>query len=236
MGIRRSTRDLVLIVAACVVAVTWGCLVAGAGKPAAMPEGSLVHRAIPGSGSSQSAAAITAGFYTTDTLDDAVVGQDGTLALEWLGTGRDGKKARGVRLLFFATSANNTTGSCRVWVVHKGKSAETPADFLEVQYLGSAALTMGTTTGISTTSMVTSSERFADTIVWTVSNAGTSPSGPGADLEAAFGSSGSRAYSPADNTIAALYLPDVGNADALVFEFINTNTTGLNALVEVIGS
>lgn len=193
------------------------------------PEGALEERAFADN--------------VTSTFDDELTAWRATLGgiaenagndkVFWLGSPSQNKRARGVMIQFFGVGADNATGACRVWLVSQGGAGSTPdGNSLRRAYFGEADFTLSTLTGVADSVVAETDVAFADTIVWELSSDATSIKGPGATIEAAFGSPGSRAYSPGSNAdYAVLFLPDLGNAEGIVLEMDKGTCTSVNATV-----
>lgn len=133
---------------------------------------------------------------------------------------------RGLDLSFMGTGAENSGYSFRIWQVFTEVDANgQPTKFGELVLFGSGVATLSATSGPSGSVVCGAADVLADTITWAASAAG-------AKYEAAYGSTGSLAYSPADDTPAHLLIPDLGNADAYIIEFAITalGATGANAV------
>lgn len=141
---------------------------------------------------------------------------------------RSGRLCRGAEIRFFAEAENNATFDYRVWGVKQGLSAPNVFADYERNYLGGGSCTVGTATGIAGGAIL-DTEKIVDTLTWTPSSSGTSPSGPMEQIEATYGGSIlASAYSPADNTCAVLFLVDVGCHPLILVEFDNTTTNAAN--------
>lgn len=137
--------------------------------------------------------------------------------------------SRGLRLVAFGEGSDNTTFDYRVWVVRRPRGST--GGTCEIAYFGGGTATLSTSVG-SSTDIVTSSERFADTLTWTVSTTATTPKGIGALVEASNGLGTSWVYSPADNTPAVLSIPDLDGAIEVLIDFDMTGATSGNFLYE----
>lgn len=124
--------------------------------------------------------------------------------------------------IFFGTGDDNDAFDCRVYAEFPLVDSDESALFL----LGTATCTLGANTGASGGSKIASTDRVVDTIVWTAASFATA-------AESAFSEGTSGAFSPADDTIAMLFLTSLGRASALIFEFDMTTgaPTGANVAV-----
>lgn len=233
----RPNRWDLLALASLAAAIAVTVLLAGASaapRPAEVPafmapEGSLEERAF--------ASNVTTTF--ADELTNlraalAGVGENaGNGVVHWMGSPSSGKRARGVMIQFFGVGADNATGTCRVWLVYQGgKGSSVDTNSLRRAYLGEADFTLSTLTGVDDSIIAETDVLFADTIVWELSSDATTIKGPGAAIEAAFGSPGSAAYSPGGNAdYAVLFLPDLGNAEGIVLEMDKGTCTSVNATI-----
>lgn len=143
-----------------------------------------------------------------------------------LGDASGGDRYRGLRILPFGTGANNDTFSFRVYAVHflggEGNGQQGP---IELKLLATNACTFGNATGIIG-GMFSTSERIVDTAVMTKSAYLTA-------LESAMTlSTGAGAYSPADDTQAAIWIPECGNAAGIVIDSVMTGSNAGNYLIQ----
>lgn len=141
---------------------------------------------------------------------------------------------RGLNAIFFGTDQANETGSARLWWL---KHIRNPSgklqndDTLIMHLFGSVAITLGAETGIADGQIVDDNYLFADTLVWTLATTSTSPKGIGGVIEAAVESPGAAVYSPANDGVAELAIPDLGNPDFILWEFNRGGSAArLNAL------
>jgi hypothetical protein len=140
----------------------------------------------------------------------------------------------GVRLTMFGDGNDNQTFDYRVFVGF----IENPSDPVEAQvvsvlYLGGGSATLSAAVGISGSTLLSATERVADTLTWTLGASTTTPKGIGETIEATRGQGrASAAWSPADNSEAFVDLPELGGAAYLILDFDMTGATGGNALVE----
>lgn len=152
-----------------------------------------------------------------------------------LGLGRPGaERKRGAEIVFFGTGAADATGSYRVLAANAlalgpGNTKDAPGDVL-LSLVAFGGFTLGTQAGAAG-SVVLAAERFADTVTVTATSASTTPKGAGAARTAAFGGLDPSAYSPADNTVARLFIPELGAADELVVEVFAPSAGTAGALV-----
>lgn len=150
-----------------------------------------------------------------------------------LGAVNRGRK-RGAEIVFIGTGAADSTASYRVLAanvvaasrVHGGQ--DNGDRVLSLVAFG--GFTLGTQAGAAG-SVVLAAERFADTVTVTAASASTTPKGAGAARTAAFGGLDPSAYSPADNTVARLFIPELGAADELVVEVFAPSAGNVGALV-----
>lgn len=129
--------------------------------------------------------------------------------------------ARGLRLFFCGTGADNSTFDYKIWLISTTTEfLAIPTDFIRELY-GSGTATLGTALGLAT---AFSTDRIADTLTWTASAACTA-------LEAAFGLGSSDKYSPASNGIASLFIPNLPGS-GIQIEFDLTGATAANAVIQ----
>lgn len=129
---------------------------------------------------------------------------------------------RGFELFPFGVGNANTTYDMDIYGVDLAASDEsqTPTDF-EVVYWGSIACTLGAMTGGGAATLVTTSQKYADTVVFTT--------GASATFEPAYGLGTSTAYSPADDTMGRLIIPNFP-FPAFLLDVILGTATSANAL------
>lgn len=153
---------------------------------------------------------------------------------------------RGCRIYFYGVGDNDAQVNYRVWGVTPDF---TNADLLPNPISDPAAcgispiitdtstFTLGTQTGLSTNvGLVSSSEKYADTVTFTLSTTATTPDGPGEIHEGAYALGTADAYSAAANTKAHLVIPHVGDYWGIVIEGdLQANMTSWNALIEFTG-
>lgn len=158
---------------------------------------------------------INAGRSTTKPTDMFVLSSD-----------ISGTRMRTVEATLFGTGSAGNTFDVKVWVVKIGVSTATgEAEDWEQQPFCTFTATLGSTAGVGATGITS-----GDKIVTTLS----------APVMTAFGTAVLNAYqgiapvvySPGDNTPARLFLPELGNAYAVKFEFDIITATSANALVE----
>lgn len=181
-------------------------------------------------------ALITAKRWTWTTLATALSSTEAEAKALHVALGQPingGKRQRGVELSFFGSGADNATMTCRVWQLKWGNSlaANPPVAEFELAYLGSVAATLSTLVGASTSAVVSSTERIADTLVWTPGTASSTPKGISDAIESVYQSTASVVYNPADNTPARLFIPECGNGDIILEPYIGS-ATGANVVWE----
>lgn len=147
--------------------------------------------------------------------------------------GSEGRAYRGIRFGFFGTGADNTTITGRLGLVVPGEdrpslSAATEAarskaakDF-EVIRLGTIAMTLSAAVGAAgDAGLVLSSERIADTVVWTA-EASTA-------MESADPLGGIVAYSPASDIPGFLQCGNLRSGIGVVLDLSVGTATNVNA-------
>lgn len=149
------------------------------------------------------------------------------------------RRYRGIEIAIASDAADNATGSLRVYraVQIGGKDEYDQKTEYALHLMGTLAFTIGSGVGIAATSVPTTigaSLRFADTFAWTPATKASSPNGISDYVTAGYGSSVSaQEWSPVDNTVAMLLIPDVGNGDI----YLDLNqTAGANTKVLVRGT
>lgn len=147
--------------------------------------------------------------------------------------------ARGAAFQFFGTDANDETFDVRLWGATFGFAAGKSypgngwdeASFVDLNYLGSASVTLSTATGVSSSDLVPSTSFIADTITWTIASASTSPDGIMDDVDGLYGLGEVGAYSPAANVPATLVVPNFPQlVHGFLIEFDLTGAASGNAL------
>jgi hypothetical protein len=140
-----------------------------------------------------------------------------------------GERFRGLEFVFFGAGANNDTFSAKIMVAQRMYGSGGGAEpFANAQNFGVAACTLGTTAGGG--GLIPSTQLVVDTITWTISTTASTPRGPGDEIETAYASGFSRAYSPANEEEAHLILPELGSPDAVYVDFDMTGATSANCL------
>jgi len=173
-----------------------------------------------------SAAVLTEGRYLVSSLSGY-----GLVPLGDKQSGTD--KATSVIAIPFGIGSDNTTGVCRVWIgTYDEVTRDGSAPECQLAYYGSLAFTLSTAVGVSGGVGILSTERIADTLVWTLSTTATTPKGVGEVMEGAFGAPASRVYSNADNVPAMLVIPVLPPCDFIVFEpYTGGSATSVNMYV-----
>ena len=139
--------------------------------------------------------------------------------------------ARGFRLTFFGTGADNATFDYRIWAVIGDRVVlDTPTDFM-LEYFGGGTATLSTLMGASATSLITSSERIADTLTFTLATSITTPKGPATVWESYYNLGDTINYSPTANNAASLIIPNF-TAGSMIVEFDLTGATAANCTIE----
>ena len=135
---------------------------------------------------------------------------------------------RGCELEIFSTGANNSTGNARIYrVTYASPSRYTDsATVASFDLLGTIAYTVGTLAPL--TGDAATAGTYADTFAYTAATNATTPKGIGDLVDSVYANSISPvAYSPANDTIAMLFLPDFANGDLFIdFDTAAGLTTG----------
>lgn len=194
-------------------------------SPAPIPAvGSTDYRKANTANSNQTAFAITEGVQFYSTLAS-------TYTVNSLG-GRNADRKRGLRIVFYGAGDDNDTATFKLWVLREvgPRGSGSPTSML-CQLYGFGTITLSTAVG-DASAEVLATERFADTISWTVATTSSTYHGIGATVESCFGGY-SAAYSPADNKPGCLIIPDLGNEGWYILEFNNASDANCrpNALV-----
>lgn len=137
---------------------------------------------------------------------------------------------RGGKAVFYGDAANNTTHEYRVWLAFliEGMSESDACYILKLHTSGT--FTLGTKTGVSDRNAVKTTDRFADTLgAPSLATAASSPVGIGSKVVTAFGGVVPDVDTPADDTVAMLLLPELGNPHAVIFD-LKAASGGINAL------
>lgn len=136
--------------------------------------------------------------------------------------GNSTKRDRTVELTFFGLGADDSTINYRVTAVEESNSVTAAGvlDDYQEQVLGDGVITLGTQLGVSTKG-ATTAHRLADTLTFTPTTFCTKMAG-------AYGGVAPVVYSPADNTEARLWIPDVGNAKYIRVYFDLDTATAAN--------
>ena len=186
-----------------------------------MPAASALRRLLS-SNRTVSSAGVAAGSKTSASLMTALgVTTDAALNEFIIGMGQhpDGDRRRGIELVPVGVGADNSTLTIKVWSLDRGRQATGDTADRVLTLLATFDCTLSTAVGDTSADLVTAStERIADTVTPTVAALGTATA-------AAYGASAPTASSPADNTPARCFVPDVGNADVLVEVYVGTATS-----------
>ena len=170
--------------------------------------------------SGQTAFQLASGFFASDATTNAA--QHRMYALD---------DARGFRLTFFGEGADNSTFDYRLWMVMPTIAFEdSPTDFC-LEYFGGGTATLSTMVGASASTMITSSERVADTLTFTLATTATTPAGPATVFEATYILGDSDKYTGVANKTAYLVMPNFP-ASRLIVEFDLTGATAANCTIE----
>ena len=139
--------------------------------------------------------------------------------------GNSTKRYRGLELTPFGVGAANTTFDYRVWVIKRSTSSLAGvSDDYDRQLWCYGTVTLGTQAGVASRG-ITSGNNVGDTITVTAS-------AYCAAAVAAYGATAPSYYSPADDTEARLFIPELGNAEYIWIDFDMTGATSGNFLVE----
>ncbi len=137
-----------------------------------------------------------------------------------------GNRYRSVKITPFGVGADNSTFDFKVWAVHRSFSGINGATLdYEKRLLCTVTATLGASVGVAA-SGITSANRLADTLsAPTVTSYCTK-------MVAAFGGLAPSVHSPADDSSACLFIPELGNASDIIVEFDMTGATSGNCLIE----
>lgn len=148
----------------------------------------------------------------------------------------------GAIVVFTGTAADGAKGTCKVYGEYElkrspgsdnpsappGQAGGNPGEVVRFLF-GTATLLLGANQGPTGGLAIASTDYIVDTITWVTTSTFL------ATCETAFTEGTSAAFSPGDDTVAALILPCLARCTSLVFDFNNdsdgTDTTGLNAHV-----
>lgn len=165
---------------------------------------------------------------TSSSFPATAAGRVATAPSNLYSTGAgSGEKFRGLELTPFGAGSANQTFDYKVWVVKRGFSnfnGSTPADY-DQQLWCSGTVTLGTKAGVATSGGPLSTDLLGDTITVTASAYATAS-------VAAYGGLLPSAHSPADDTEARLFIPDLGDASDIFIEFDMTGATSGNFMAE----
>jgi hypothetical protein len=189
-----------------------------------------LSRYLPGAGQVTTAYALTVpadGQFDSLAAITAVNANLRVVPLGRVGDTATASPARGVRIVPFGRGADNDTFITRVYAVHCTSEAGFNGP-CEVHLLATLTVTLGNATGdgASGSTLFGSSDRLADTVSVSKDSYLTA-------IESAFGlSSGAVVYSPANNTQASVWFPDLGNADGILFDTDLGSGSGANFLIQ----
>lgn len=145
------------------------------------------------------------------------------------GNGPGTTRWRGLELIFFGSATQNLTADYKLWVWQSQDGSVIPGSYGLFIPFGSGTITLGNTAGPAATGVITTSDLIADTLTWTLSTSSTTIRGLGDTIETAYSSGGATAYSPANDEVAVLIIPDLGGVDAWLLEFDRTGANTANA-------
>lgn len=152
---------------------------------------------------------------------------------------------QGAQIEFWGTGAEDATFDYRIWVVDfptlKTGQLDAAGNMIQcrdkdLQYFGGGTATLSAYAGLGSTavpSIVSTSERAADTVTFTIGADGTTPKGIGDLILAAYDSPSVQVYSPANDTPGRLIVPRFGWPGGIIIDFDLTGATGAFALISI---
>ena len=143
--------------------------------------------------------------------------------------GLDGKRQRALEVTAFGAGADNSDFGIKCYGVKRCISivnGVTEVDWDVYLILEVATCTLGTMLGVGTIGGIMTTDRVADTMSAPTLDAYHTKS------VAAYGGVTASVHSPAGNGEARLFIPDVGNAEFVVFDFDMGTATSGNLLIE----
>lgn len=168
--------------------------------------------------STATAFAVTGGAKSAAPVDQASV----SLPVLALGEGR------GLKLQFFGVGAADTTFSAKVigvdFTLGDVGGRTLPTDWVSTIW-GTCANVLGTASVVGTALAVSSTGVYADGLTWTAATACT-------NAEAAYGLGTTTAYSPADNTVGCLFIPNFPFHGLIIDFNRGGSATSCNAVVQ----
>ena len=189
-----------------------------------------LHGPLPADNVVATSAVLTAKRYTSATLVSALAGA--LAAIVPMGPAKQGTRLRGVEISFMGVGVDNDAGGFTIHQVKRGRVGEENPDDFELVPIYTGTFTLSTLMGAGSCAGTT--ERIADTITLAACTAATTPKGIGDVIESLYGPAAAVVYSPANNTPARLFIPDVGNGDILIELYRTAPTTSVNAVVEAL--
>lgn len=138
-----------------------------------------------------------------------------------------GPRYRAVVISPFGVGSDNTTFDFKVWAVHRGfRNVNGEVLDYEKRLICTCTATLSATLGVASTYGPTSANRLVDTIsAPTITSYATK-------MCAAYGGQTPSVHSPADDSQACLFIPELGNASDIIVEFDMTGATSGNCLIE----
>ena len=187
---------------------------------------SVAVRYLPGAGQITSAYALTPPAdlrYSSRAAIAAVNANLQVLPMGQVGEPGGGPRFRGVRITPFGRGSNDQTFDFRAYAVHCGPQGwDGP---VELRLLATVACTLANALA-SAGAGLESDDRIVDTITVTASAYLTA-------LASAMNLTNSNAaFSPANDTQGCLWIPDLGNADGILFDTDLGTAAGANFLVQ----
>lgn len=148
---------------------------------------------------------------------------------------------RGARIQIHGAGTANGTAAYKLWTFRASlpRAATLPiarTDSItggELTSYATGTLVLGTATGAAN-DIVGATELVADTLTFALATSATSPSGKATAYETQYSLGTGGIYSPADNTVAEIIVPDFAGALGFVLEFGTlSSVTSLNAVYEL---
>lgn len=131
--------------------------------------------------------------------------------------------SRGYQLQIIGSGPDDAQGEFRLWRALIGRIGNSRLDAdLSLQAYGtftlSSAVGLGASLTGSSASVMLTTERYADTLTYTVATNSTSPKGVGDLVVTATGAAAAQVFSPTGNVPGHIIVPDAGDVDAIICE------------------
>lgn len=142
----------------------------------------------------------------------------------------EGPRSNKFELTGIGTGAAGTTFAVECWAVNPGVSGRPGSgsslvEDWDLQLIGTFTFTLGTSTGVSGSTVVLSTESIAHQVSWAASGYGTA-------IVSGYAGVDGKVYSPGSNGQAVGIVGEAGNPFGILFKPYNVTTTTCNVIVK----